>query len=49
MNIEFEDITPMAREMALLGQKPFNTFLEELYNRHGEEPARFVKHFFYCR
>lgn len=49
VNIEFEDITPMAREMALLGQKPFNTFLEELYNRHGEEPARFVKHFFFCR
>ena len=49
VNIEFEDITTMAKEAALLGQKPFNTFLEEFYNRHGEEPARYIKHFFYRR
>lgn len=49
VNIEFEDITAMAREMALSGQKSFNTYLEEFYNLHGEEPARFVKHIFYGR
>jgi len=49
VNLEFEDITTAAREAALLGQKPFNTFLEEFYNRHGEEPARHIKHIFYRR
>lgn len=47
VNIAFEDITAMAKETALQGQKSFNTFLEEFYNRHGEEPARVVRHIFY--
>ena len=45
--IEFEDITITARERVTLGQKPFNSFLEEFYNQHGEEPALFLKHIFY--
>jgi 1-acyl-sn-glycerol-3-phosphate acyltransferase len=45
--IEFEDITSMAKERVMLGQKPFNSFLEDFYNLHGEEPALFLKHIFY--
>jgi long-chain-fatty-acid--[acyl-carrier-protein] ligase len=47
VTIEFEDITAAAGTKASLGQKPFNSFLEEFYNLHGEEPALFRKHFFY--
>ena len=47
VTIEFEDITSIAREKAILGQKPFNTFLEDFYNLRGEEPALFLKHIFY--
>ncbi len=47
VTIEFEDLSVQAREMASGGQKAFNTFLEEFYNLHGEEPALFLKHFFY--
>ena len=47
VNIEFEDITASAREMAVLGQKEFNAFLEDFYNLHGEEPALFLNHYFF--
>jgi len=47
VNIEFEDITSIAKEKVILGQKPFNSLLEEFYNLHGEEPALFLKHVFY--
>jgi long-chain-fatty-acid--[acyl-carrier-protein] ligase len=47
VTIEFKDLSVQAREMASGGQKSFNTFLEEFYNLHGEEPALFLKHFFY--
>lgn len=47
VNIEFEDLTAAAREMAALGQKPFNAFLEDFYNLNGEEPVLFLKHVFY--
>jgi acyl carrier protein len=47
VSIEFEDITSAAREKAAMGQKPFNSFLEDFYNLHGEEPALFLKHIFY--
>lgn len=49
VTIEFEDITIKAKEVATLGQKPFNAFLEEFYNLHGEEPPMFLKHFFFLR
>jgi 1-acyl-sn-glycerol-3-phosphate acyltransferase len=45
--IEFEDLTPIAKEKVVLGQKTFNAFLEDFYNLHGEEPALFLKHVFY--
>ncbi len=47
VSIQFEDLTTVAREKVVLGQKPFNAFLEEFYNLHGVEPALFLKHFFY--
>jgi len=47
VTIEFEDITSLAESAAQLGQKPFNSFLEDFYNRHGEETPLFLKHYFY--
>lgn len=47
VTIEFENLTANAKSIALDGQKPFNTFLEEFYNLHGEEAPLFLKHFFY--
>ena len=47
VSIEFEDITTIAKENAVPGQKPFNLFLEEFYNLHGEEAVLFLKHIFY--
>ena len=47
VNLEFEDFTPIAKEKAMMGQKHFNSFLEDFYNMHGEEEALFVKHIFY--
>jgi long-chain-fatty-acid--[acyl-carrier-protein] ligase len=47
VSVEFEDITSIAKETVMLGQKPFNLFLEEFYNRQGEEPVLFLKYFFY--
>jgi len=47
VSIEFEDLTATAKEKAYLGQQPFNAFLEDFYNLHGEKPALFLKHFFY--
>ena len=47
VSIEFEDITAIAKEKAIPGQKPFNLYLEEFYNLHGEEPVLFLKHIFY--
>ncbi|MDP3645367.1 MAG: 1-acyl-sn-glycerol-3-phosphate acyltransferase [Bacteroidota bacterium] len=49
ITIEFEDLTSFAKSKALLGQKPFNSFLEDFYNLHGEESPLFLKHFFYSR
>lgn len=45
--IEFEDITSRAKENVIPGQKPFNLFLEDFYNQHGEEKALFLKHLFF--
>ncbi len=47
ISVEFEDITAIAKENAIPGQKPFNLFLEDFYNHHGEEPVLFLKHIFY--
>ncbi len=47
ITIEFEDLTSLAESKALEGQKQFNLFLEEFYNLKGEEPALFLRHYFY--
>jgi long-chain-fatty-acid--[acyl-carrier-protein] ligase len=47
VRIEFEDLTSIAKEKAIPGQTPFNLFLEDFYNLHGEEPALFLKHISY--
>jgi len=47
VSLEFEDITSIAKENAIQGQKPFNLFLEEFFNLHGEEAVVFLKHIFY--
>jgi long-chain-fatty-acid--[acyl-carrier-protein] ligase len=47
VSIEFEDLTSIAKEKVSLGQKQFNSFLEEFYNLHGEESVLFLKHIFY--
>ena len=47
VSIEFEDLTSIAKEKVIMGQKPFNSFLEDFYNLNGEEPVLFLKHIFY--
>jgi len=47
VSLEFEDLTERAKERASAGQKEFNVFLEEFYNLKGEEPALFLRHFFF--
>ncbi|HEY5511209.1 MAG TPA: lysophospholipid acyltransferase family protein [Prolixibacteraceae bacterium] len=47
--LEFEDLTSSAKNIALEGQKPFNSFLEDFYNLHGVEDANFLKHYFYSK
>jgi 1-acyl-sn-glycerol-3-phosphate acyltransferase len=47
VSIEFEDITAPVRDKALSGLQSFNSFLEDYYNVHGEEPALFLKHYFF--
>ena len=47
VSIQFEDLTSVAKEKVILGQNPFNSFLEDFYNRQGEEPVLFLKHIFY--
>jgi len=47
VEIEFFDITKEAKENAKkLSRREFNVYLEGLYNVHGEENARFIKHHF---
>lgn len=47
VTIEIEDLTLQAKPNAQLGIKPFNLFLEDYYNFHGEENPNFLSHFFY--
>ncbi|MBI5541067.1 MAG: 1-acyl-sn-glycerol-3-phosphate acyltransferase [Bacteroidia bacterium] len=46
VNIEFSDITIEAKEKAKEGKVFFNTFLEEFYNKYGEEKIKKVKYHF---
>ena len=47
VTIEMEDLTLQAKTNAQLGIKPFNLFLENYYNFHGEENPNFLSNFFY--
>lgn len=47
ITIEFVDITETAKEQSKSDRKTFNNYLEEFYNVHGEEKAKYIKHFFY--
>lgn len=47
VSIEFEDITTLAKEKVIPGQKAFNLFLEDFYNQQGEQQVLFLKHIFY--
>lgn len=46
--IELEDITELAQELARKDRKTFNEGLERFYNRHGEEPVLFLRHYFFA-
>ena len=48
VTVEFSDITNDAEAKAKIGKNEFNLFLESFYNANGEEPVRFLKHFFYA-
>ena len=47
VTLEFEDVTQIAQKNARKDLRDFNTFLENFYNKYGEEKALFLKHFFY--
>lgn len=49
VTIEIEDLTQIAITEAQLGRQPFNSFLEDYYNLHGEEDLTFLKYFFYTK
>lgn len=45
--VEIADITEEAKIKANENRLAFNNFLEEFYNKNGEEPVNFLKHYFY--
>ncbi len=47
VSIELEDITEYAKKLAADDRKAFNDGLENFYNKYGEEPVFFLKHYFY--
>ncbi len=49
VEIEFYDITSEAKEkVKSLNRREFNAYLEEFYNKNGEEQARFIRYHFLC-
>ena len=48
VTIEFENITVEAKQHVRKGRKEFNTFLDNFYNKYGEEKPIYIKHFFYA-
>ncbi|MEI7596198.1 MAG: AMP-binding protein [Bacteroidota bacterium] len=48
VTIEFEDITDQAKYAAQKGRNEFNNELEIFYNKNGEEPVLFLKHYFFA-
>lgn len=49
ITLEIEDLTQVAKENAQHGRKTFNLFLEDFYNFHGKEEAKFQSYFFYFK
>jgi acyl carrier protein len=47
VTIELDDITEEAKINAKENRLAFNSFLEKFYNKNGEEPVNFLKHYFY--
>ena len=47
VNFEFVDITKETVLQAKKERRPFNTYLEEFYNKDGAESPLYVKHFFF--
>ena len=47
VTLEFVDITAEAVEQSKKDRRTFNAFLENFYNKNGEEPATYVRHHFY--
>ncbi len=47
VNIHFEDITFDCKKSADNDKQTFNYFLEDFYNKNGEEEPTFLKHYFY--
>jgi len=47
VTIEFENITVEAKQNAQKSRKEFNNFLNDFYNKKGEEKPTYIKHFFY--
>lgn len=45
--IEIEDITEQAKKESQIDRNSFNTYLESVYNKHGEEKVKFIKYLFY--
>ncbi len=45
--IEFSVITDEAKKKVIEGKVVFNSFLEEFYNKNGEEKISIVKHYFF--
>lgn len=48
ITIELVDITNDAKIKSKGNRLVFNTFLEQFYNRNGEEPVNYLKHYFYA-
>ena len=47
VTMEFIDVTNEAKEMSCRTRVVFNNYLESIYNKNGEEPVLFLKHYFY--
>jgi len=45
--IEIEDITDYAKDLAKKDKTEFNNGLEKFYNKYGEEPVHYLKHYFF--
>jgi long-chain-fatty-acid--[acyl-carrier-protein] ligase len=48
VSIEFVDITAEALKKSKESKQAFNLFLEDFYNKNGEEKPLFLKHYFYA-